>query len=469
MVRSVTIHNDIQEPYVEYGLEHFVNKFGLTYSAKPQDADIYIGCSIPEHCNSKIQILQSQNVIEKPCFMTLKNETVPIFQKPQRINSEYNLGSVDDGADEYACWGRTNNRIIFGFDIFGEIGRFLAGHYDTYFLGKDKLGDMLKLVPVVDVIEESLYDGINQIFGDGQQKLQYFSWPDHHKFALVLTHDVDRAYKTFQYLPSIINSIRKIRPVELGYHLSNLCFNRGIKNPYWTFDSICELENSLGVKSTYYFLNEKGKPKLFDIHSWILYRGIYDVNSSHIKTAITSLSNRGHEIGVHGSYDSFTDYDRLKTEKETLESITGSKVKGIRQHYLNFNKKSTPDLHKRSGFVYDSTLGFKPENGAMGFRRGSSFPFRMMLPDMTVSPVLEIPLIIMDGALDAEYTYEDCLKVISRVEKYHGVLTILWHTNRFNPREYPTMGKIYKDIVNEAKSRDAWITTADKVCDWMSG
>ena len=157
----------------------------------------------------------------------------------------------------------------------------------------------------------------------------------------------------------------------------------------------------------------------------------------------------------------------LQNEKETLESIIGSKIAGIRQHHLNYDSKCTPNIHNDCGFKYDTTIGFKPATG-IGFRRGTSFPFRVMLPDETVSPLLEIPLIIMDVALDSTATPSECLALVDQVEKYHGILTILWHSNSLNQREFPLLFNTYQQIMNEVKARGAWIARASDVYDWMN-
>jgi peptidoglycan/xylan/chitin deacetylase (PgdA/CDA1 family) len=157
----------------------------------------------------------------------------------------------------------------------------------------------------------------------------------------------------------------------------------------------------------------------------------------------------------------------MKNEKETLESITGSAMKGIRQHYLNYDNRITPEIQYLSGFKYDSSIGYKPDNGA-GFRRGASFPFKVMLPSRKVTDLLEIPLIIMDGALDKAIKIDDCYRLVEQTAKYGGVLTILWHTNRFNTKEYPAMLNSYAAIVRDAQSKGAWTARAEDVYDWIT-
>lgn len=460
---SYTIHSRLNSLYAEYGLKHFSTKFGFTLSGSSSQADIDLGYTQSEEYPARIHMSLDRPVENSVCSLSFSGTTFPLFLRPVETAGDYHLAQVVSDNRAYSCLSVSDQRVRIGFDIFEEIGRFLAGQYDDYFLKQDELGARLRLTPVVDILEELVASALNMLL---PRPVKRFLWPDNHKFALVLSHDVDRVFKTFQYLPSVLNAIRKLDLRELFYHINNFLFKRGVRNPYWTFDAICNLEKELGVKSTFYFLNEKGKSNWLNPRSWILYRGVYDVQDPLIYSAIKALSENGCEIGVHGSYNSFNNLDLMECEKKTLESITRRRIKGIRQHYLNYDHQVTPTLHCHCGFNYDSTLGFKPGTG-IGFRRGTSFPFQILHPDSGISDLWEIPLIIMDGALDSAVKLEDCLKVIDGVQEYGGVLTILWHNNRLNKREFPQMVDYYIKIVNEAKARDAWIATAEEVYEWL--
>jgi peptidoglycan/xylan/chitin deacetylase (PgdA/CDA1 family) len=466
MLSYLTLYSELKEPYAKYGIEHFLKKYGFTCIDNQADADIFVGYLVPEIRIKGVQIILSKGALDKTCYLTINGENIPLFKKPIEQTDGNLMWKVKSGTKEYDCLSILNNRIKVGFDIFGEIGRILAGCYDEYFLRKDEMGTKLRLMPTVDILEEALVSAINHVIPGS---IHRFTWPDNRNFALVLTHDVDRVYKTYQYLPSIWNYAKKFNISKLGYHLINLFFKHGVNNPYWVFEDICTLENSLGVKSTYYFLNEKGKHNPLSLQSWILYRGVYDVESTAVKRVIRKLAETGFEIGVHGSYNSFNNLGLLQSEKSTLESIIGSETNGIRQHYLNYDLNRTPEMHYKSGFKYDTSVGYRPITG-IGFRRGTSFPFQVMLPDLNVSTLLEIPLLIMDAAVytTATATVDECLNILEQVEKYSGALTILWHSQAFNRQEYPGCAEIYEELINEAKTRNAWVATANEVYEWMT-
>jgi len=457
--------NGLDKKLAEHGLQHFRQKYGISSNGNHTPADIQITYSPLTDCDYKVQIILNDSAADQRSYIDVHGEKTPIFKIPQETTGELHIARTITGDIAYPCISIKGNRINIGFDVFTEIGQILAGNYDEYFLKRDSTGMSLRTTPIVDILEDALMSAIAEIIPEARLQ-QKIIWPSGHRFALVLTHDVDRVYKTYQYIPSILNSIRKSNFGDLEYHLLNLIFKHGENNPYWTFSDIIKLEESLGVKSTYYFLNEKGRVNPFRPQSWIYYGGRYSINKPAIQKSIRELNVKGFEIGIHGSFNSYNNLRLLRLEKQMLENILNSKVTGIRQHYLNYDK-NTPWIHNSCGLKYDTSIGYKPGYG-IGFRRGTSYPFFIMLPEMTILPLLEIPLAIMDTALDSVWTREHCFKLIDQAEKYQGALTILWHTNIFNRLEYPKMTELYAEIIKKAKEKGAWIARASDVYKWVT-
>ena len=115
-------------------------------------------------------------------------------------------------------------------------------------------------------------------------------WPNGKKFALCLTHDVDRTKKTYQYFTHFVKTHRI-------YHLRSL-FQRS--EPYWNFERIMKIENKYEVKSTFFFMNETKK---FELGTLSMRR--YDIHEPKLEGIIQRLNNGGWEIGLHGSYSSY--------------------------------------------------------------------------------------------------------------------------------------------------------------------
>ncbi len=83
--------------------------------------------------------------------------------------------------------------------------------------------------------------------------------------------------------------------------------------------------------------------------------------------------------------------------------------------------------------------------------------------------ILEIPLIIMDICLESSKNkIADCLLIADEVERYQGVLTLLWHPPIFNTLEYPESREIYIKINQHCQKKGAWIARARDIYEWIS-
>ena len=61
----------------------------------------------------------------------------------------------------------------------------------------------------------------------------------------------------------------------------------------------------------------------------------------------------------------------------------------------------------------------------------------------------------------------DCLQIADEVERYLGVLTLLWHPPMFNSLEYPDSRDIYIKINHYCQDKGAWITRAKDIYEWL--
>jgi len=71
-----------------------------------------------------------------------------------------------------------------------------------------------------------------------------------------------------------------------------------------------------------------------------------------------------HEIGLHSSYHAVAHPQYLQQEREQLTSATAQpELISIRQHYLRWYERITPELFATESFAIDSTLGFADHEG----------------------------------------------------------------------------------------------------------
>ena len=150
-----------------------------------------------------------------------------------------------------------------------------------------------------------------------------------------------------------------------------------------------------------------------------------------------------------------------------LEKALGHEIVSIRQHYLHYDIRNTPRVHAEAGFKYDSTLGF---NDNVGFRFGTCYPWHLYdLKAEKVLPVMEIPLIVQDGAmlnsskgmrLDEDTAFQYVVQMASAVKNVGGVLTLLWHPNWIIQ---PDWWNLYLRILEYLKGRNAWFGTVREI------
>lgn len=265
------------------------------------------------------------------------------------------------------------------------------------------------------------------------------------RLTIALSHDVDRTYKSYQFLTKAGQSLRSRKIKQALYHK----FSVFLKNPYWCFDRIVEIERTYDVKSTFFFLDESIKFRLFKPSNWGLSLGRYKIDSPKIAEKIRWLDKNGWEVGLHGSYCSYNSSPLLEKEKKRLENIVSHDIAGIRQHFLNINEE-TWKLQSEVGFGYDASFGFTRD---IGFKNNKYHPF---FPLEENEEFLVIPMAIMDECLmNKKDIQKEYLGLLEIAEKNQGVLVLNWHQRIFNEREYPGYSRVYEEIIKEGKKRKA--------------
>src|SRR5690606_12639845 len=95
------------------------------------------------------------------------------------------------------------------------------------------------------------------------------------------------------------------------------------------------------------------------------------VNNLEFQKQIQSVSKWA-ETGIHPSYASNSNPEKLKTEIQRLEKISGQKITKSRQHYIKLNLPETYQNLIEQGIEEDYTMAYADETG---FRAGTCTPF----------------------------------------------------------------------------------------------
>ena len=272
-------------------------------------------------------------------------------------------------------------------------------------------------------------------------------YSDGKKFALCLTHDIDKAYTgTGRKLLNLLRG--RLGGRSLGEYLGD--FTSRAK-PHCNFDEIMSLEERYGAKSTFFLLALNPDEKDYN----------YDVDSLHNYTS--SILDRGFEIGLHGGWGAYMDRAVLAREKGRIEKALNRRIEGYRNHYLLFDRNVTWRILEGEGFSYDSTFGY-PDG--VGYRNGLCHPFNPYdnESDKALS-IVELPIAAMDRTLETynrlgpSGAWERIKTVIDASKRYGGVATIIWH----NVFMWGDWGKLYEKMLSYGSERGAWMTGGAEV------
>lgn len=248
------------------------------------------------------------------------------------------------------------------------------------------------------------------------------------QFKVVPTCDVDIPYywssrPGWRLLAGRFLKHKKLRLLKQDLHLMRAMKSGREQDPYDTFDYLMSLAENKDQRFTFHML--AGGESIFE--------GCYEINDPRIISLMKQFTERGHDIGLHPSYNSFIDPKKIDQERRILEKISGLHIKVSRQHYLRF---AVPETWRHLYNAYikeDSTLGYAAEPG---FRCGTCRPFQVF--DIHQSKMLSLterPLLIMDVSLKfyKQFTIEEsiayCSQIVDQVKKYNGELIILWHNS----------------------------------------
>ncbi|MFB6159829.1 MAG: polysaccharide deacetylase family protein [Haloferacaceae archaeon] len=272
--------------------------------------------------------------------------------------------------------------------------------------------------------------------------------PEGHAFALCLTHDVDRPYKSVQ---GLYYALRE-RP---GYHLRTSLPDR---NPYWQFETLMDLEDDLGVRSAFYFLDQphllrKGPRALGDPRQWVEQIGRYDVADPAIRDVLGRLDDGGWEVGLHGPFGTAEDPELLARGKRRIEAQLGHGILGGRQHYLRLTVPDTWRHYRDVGLRYDASYGARE---TWGFDHGDR-PFRPFGDDFVVFPLALMDQALPDPGRRPAAAREAVRSFVSEAAARGAVATVLWHPRLFNETEFPGFAGVYELLVRRALAADGWV------------
>jgi hypothetical protein len=200
----------------------------------------------------------------------------------------------------------------------------------------------------------------------------------------------------------------------------------------------------------------------------------YDPESAAAREIVGAASAAGHEIALHGSFETY-DRDAAFTEQRVrLARIAGREVAGVRQHFLRTRPGYTEGAMRDAGFRYDSTCGFADRNG---FRAGVADVVPVVDPS-TDRPagLAEVPFCFMDRALskyrgdeDPTSWRDDALRLAAACREVEGLWVGIWHPNvTVAALGYPGAAAAFAGTVDGIVAERPYVATLDTIVRWRA-
>jgi hypothetical protein len=272
------------------------------------------------------------------------------------------------------------------------------------------------------------------------------TWPkillNEHKFNLKVSHDVDVpsrfAFKSWLMLArALVGDVVKRRNLKNLIQAPMLRIRSRhhlhFSDPENSFEWIMDVSERYGLCSAFYFICGRTNPKR---------DADYEPDHPAILDLIRRISLRGHEIGLHPSYESYRDPAQMRFEADRLKKIAekehiSQEQWGGRMHYLRWEHPTTLKAICYAGLSYDCSLGYADQPG---FRCGTCFEYDAFDPlTLEVLPLRIRPLIAMDTTLlskdylglDAYNAYQKLFQLMNKCIIAKGTFSLLWHNCQF--------------------------------------
>ncbi|MFI5235382.1 MAG: hypothetical protein ACHQXA_06705 [Gemmatimonadales bacterium] len=291
-------------------------------------------------------------------------------------------------------------------------------------------------------------------------------WPDGRRWAVALTHDLDVVvgWPAFTLL-RLAELIRKGEGRRIGLVLGAALAALGRDPVVAGIEALLAIEADAAIRSTWFVIC--GTPTA---RSWHQGDITYQPESARTRWIITAIQRAGHELGLHGSFDT-SDTTTLFSEQRTrLQGLTGAPIAGVRQHFLKMRPGETQEAMAAAGFTFDASFGFADRNG---FRLGAAD--LLPLPDRFGFDLA--PFCWMDRALSKYRGIEspgawvdDALALADVCRSCEGLWSGIWHPNLTAALGFPGGLEAYADLVKGLLSRGGpWTAPLGPIVDWRRG
>jgi hypothetical protein len=353
-----------------------------------------------------------------PCELLFETEIIDQQIKCFEINSAW---------DRESCKAFFKTTGDYPFDIFAA-SFYLLSRYEEYlphekdFYGRYASQNSLAFresflhLPLVNIWVQHLKHALEHKFS-ALKTLQT-------SFTFLPTYDIDEAFsyqhkQVWRTMGGMARSVIKGQWSSLSERIKVL--SGSADDPFNSFAWMDQLNEQFQLKPIYFFLVTGSTGK-------------YDKNilpsSKAMQQLIQEHSNR-YSIGIHPSWQSSDDSEKLKYEILRLGHITGKRIVASRQHFIRF---TLPDTYRRLvdlGIESDFSMGYGTTNG---FRASIASPFPwydLQKEEQTKLTLLPFCFMEANSFFEQKFSPEQALEELKHyhdvIKSVQGTLITIWH------------------------------------------
>lgn len=292
-------------------------------------------------------------------------------------------------------------------------------------------------------------------------------WPKGHRWAALITHDLD-VVEWWALFPLLrMAQLSKKGAWRLTARVARAARRSIGRDPVSRgVHTLIQLEAHHGVSATWFVICSKPT-----VGSMVAGDSTYRPESAATHRILNAVTQAGHEIGLHGSFATIDDAERMASQRHSLGRLTQRPISGARQHFLRMRPGATQRAMVKAGFDYDATWGFADRNG-----------FRLGVADVVPAwdaarekamPLDIVPLLWMDRAMskyggveDAQRWIADGLELARESRAVEGAWVGLWHPNTTEALGFPGAEPAFVSLLETLVKDRPYFASARKIVEW---
>ena len=375
-----------------------------------------------------------------------------IFIRSTDLLFEQGINDVTINVGEWQgvpCFFMSRQEATIPFDIFAATF-YLLSRYEEYlphvkddyerFPAEESLAFKHGFLerPIIDIWAYMFRAILVERFSDFKPKSRQFS--------AVSSIDVDVAYcyRHKGVVRTIGGFLLDLFNLRLGEIWRRSVVILGFKkDPFDTYDLLIELQHKYKIPTLFFFL----------VSEYTTFDKNTSSRNAKYRSLIKSVADYC-KVGLHPSYFTMKNEQKLKKEKKRLEEITNRQIKASRQHFLRVALPETYQNLVNLEVTEDYSMSYAKH---YGFRASTCTPFYFYDLDYEIQTPLKVfPVAVMDGTLrnyqelSHKRAFETIMRLAREVQHVEGTFITLFHNETLSNRGiWRRWKKVYVDMFKQ--------------------